>query len=185
MPYPPTVTLCYAGAESFLSSQINSGMCAIFLTTSGCQGSAVWLFLPTRAQLHLPLHPHTAFTPFSEASAARIYGGPDSVCQLNQSRGCFPVPITFWQQFPIFLALNPTSCVPSACPSRLVSPSAETAALKHHVLPIFPSSASILTAFPPCLAAHTLSSLPAPFLILLLLSLHCADVAMFPSFLLA
>lgn len=87
---------------------------------------------------------------------------------------------TFWQQFPIFLTLNPTSCVPSACPSTLVSPSAETAALKYHMLPIFPSSTSILTAFPLC---H-LSSLPAPFLILLLLSLHCADVAMFPSFLL-
>lgn len=171
--------LCRSKGELF-ELQINFGMCAILLTTNGCQGNAIWLFLPSRAQLHLPLHPHTSFTPFSEASAARIYGGPDSFCQLNQSRGCFPVPITFWQQFPIFLTLNPTSCVPSACPSTLVSPSAETAALKYHMLPIFPSSTSILTAFPLC---H-LSSLPAPFLILLLLSLHCADVAMFPSFLL-
>lgn len=41
-------------------------------------------FLPTWAQLHLPLHPFTALRSCLEAFAARIYGGHDRIFRLKQ-----------------------------------------------------------------------------------------------------
>lgn len=159
--------------------QIDSGTCAMSLTPSDYQGNAAWLFLPTWAQLHSLLHPLTALTPSPKASAARIYRGPDKVCRLNQSRGCFPVPkllLTFWQQFWNFFTHNPTSCITSACPSRRVSPFAETASLWYHVLPTFPSPTSSLHSHP------TLSLFPSSIPLLYPCS-WASIVQMLPCFL--
>lgn len=180
----------YAGAkEAFWAP--NFATCDTFLTAGGIRATQSGhssqpqhscIYLCTHLQLlHLPLKhllpefmkDMTRFPGWIRAGAAFLF--------LNFNNFLAAVSKLFYLQ-----SHFPCHSSTSGCPSGLVSPSAGSAALWHHVLPTFPSSAS--TSFLHSHLTLLLTSLPSPQLLpssVPLLHLHPTDAAMLPSFLLA